>query len=1749
MGLRPTHLGYAYQDLLTAIRLVDLMLGLAVTVVVDTKAHKGDRFDDITTEWSAGARQRVQIKHTSHSGRALSTPTFSEDRRSLQLDAIITSAWEDLQQHPGTTYRIALRDSDPEDDLVAVLRTCGPDEDPGPVLHGVASTRWRFDADMLLTSDPWRTVLSKVPEEMIRGVCSALVVDVGLPACSLDIRAPGPAEQALLRRVSEELGAGRPPNSHRSPEEVAWSLIETAKSARGLEGTVTARYLIPRVDLTVDFGAVHEGHPVDPTTVISRPSTLQSVLETLDDVVAPGGTVTIVGGPGAGKSWLCEQLADRLVDDGWLVARHHCWLGGTDTDRERRVLVEVVIGSLLRQLEQAAPAAVARLRPRFAATPETLTAAVAAVLDAAPDRRLVLMVDGLDHVSRVRGRTHGAAFDNTDDPAAMLVEELSSLKLPPGAALLIASQPGAHLAAVGGRPVPLLPLTRGEVRDLASRLGLLAAGGRGTSGTTREDQVDAAVDLIHSRSRGNALYATYLCRQALGPAPMLGGDGAGTQGDPLDRLEDVPTSADDLDEYYRYLLCGLTDGQRMAVSVLAVCDFAVTCDDLREIFPGIELIPSALSTIAPIVVQQPGLGGLRIHHESFSRFVREQTDAAGVSQVRGAAVEWLTRRGFFADLRAFRHLPELLIALDRDTDFASLIGSDFVTRAISGLQPPAAITHVLKLAVRRAASRLDWPLLVRCVELRRAAFTYEADGISETLVDYAPVIVALVGADAVAASLVYDGVPTVEARWGLQLCAAVDAADAAAPWQIYLDAWEQRGRSDNTHYGRRRDDDLNLAVQLGHLRLPSRRNPHNSEEDAPGSREQHLADHLGRDDLPPLPRLLDIFISGLGAPFVLDAARMVADPTRRAEVLLQLADVSQAKNLGLPQTHELVGEAWQSSPTTEPLRMLRHGVPVEDIIGATVGSDVDATLDELTTNVLHEAAGTRPEVVRRWLTLLNLAQARDKNAPLRVLSRLAGAGFYCAWLRFACTTVGLRRDVQNAATSPKDASTTIRVALEQLALEAEPFTGNPRACDLWSIHSIIHEVLEDTLALVGESDLDDALHSLVTISEGTTTSTMGMAGSGPLTITDLLTMLSRTVGPAGAATVQQVMNRLRTERAASSFQYSEFALFELEMASVCLAAGDRAEARRCWERSAHYSACYGSHKDLTLLELLDPLPNLATADQLQARNRLAQVRDLTYLVARHTDGRETNHLPRRWWELLADLHPEAAAASAAQLMLDEPGLEDSRADAAHRRLLRNPPSDADPIILAALRIAAGTGGRDLDADIALLGRLHVLPAEDPAHVAGVLPVLANTITATYDDQPLLYASGDEKGPMPTTALSDAAIRLGGDGLPCYMPTSRYEQSSSTNLTGRQGNHRSTNLGHQRPELRPELVGGIVSAVRRYVGQRYDTDDTSPRWDSDALANVAGWHLLHTAHHDGIDAAVRLLNRIADEFSGLGDDVVLADIAMGLDLRRADNHDQLDRLVSMAYVLAFTKTRGGGGWLVFAGRDRLDLWERAASIDAETAATTLAYQVVARLDGRGYEIFGITQALVAAFAARSPDVTLPTPHIALACWDAAMDVIAYRVPGFVHVDSNVCDADAPPATVGSIDVALSMLAMATLALPNRADRRGALVATTILLAARPVVAQLAAARVLAADLGAGPLTWLLCVLRDCLRGSHLVDVLANRLSVLATCDLLSVRVLAAEVLRAAGRHVPDPPATAAHPALSSAVARALTQEQS
>ncbi|MEW1974444.1 ATP-binding protein [Microbacterium profundi] len=1722
MNLRPTHHGYAYQDIVTGNAFVELLLGTAASIRVDLKDFDGDLFDDVTIAYIDGRRVRLQIKHTT-TDRELSQSTFTADGRGLRLDLVLRSLLADLHANPDTTYRIVVRDGRPDNKLADVLVAVDPSEDPGDPLPGITTQRYRFAPDLLRPSAPWTALLSGFTEEEIRRACACLIVDVDAPAATLSFSDPGPADAALSHRAAVELGAGRPPNAHRSPEEVALTLTHAATKARAIKGEVTRASIAADVRLTTDFGAVREGSPIDAAIAVARDDATATSTDRIDDVATRGGRVVLIGEPGAGKSWLSEQIADAYRASDWIVARHHCWLGETDTDRSQRVLIDVVIGSLLNQLELQAPHAVTGIRPRFAATAETLAKALRDCRSKYPGKPVLLIVDGLDHIDRVQGRNIGGGITN---PARAVVEQLSGIDLPEGVCLLFASQPGAHLDDANpsdGVTLQMPRMSTEELGILAERHTLFKD--PETGGPVVDGDRHAILDLLDARSNGNALYATYLCRYATGATFLNRSiDKPVTTAELIERLRRVPDTANDLDAYYRHLLNSLTNGELLAVGALAVCDFALTRDELGQVFPVYEpLLDSALGTLAPVLVSVPGAGGLKVHHESLSRLIRRDKPEAWTRSIRQSAAAWLDGRGFFTDTRAFRNLPQLLADLDRHDELAALIDQDFVSNAVAQLQPPDAIKNVLATVAAAAQKRRDWRTLITCVEAHRAVRVYEDESLPDTLVEYADVVVRLLGAELVAERLVYESRTTFPARWGLSLCDAVDRAGAPSPWGAYLVAREREAATDNTHYGASSDIRLHLTEQLGRLR-----------ERFDAGREVDtttLAAYFERRGAElPLAELVEVFARVVPAQDILDAARKMTDEMNAATVLITLARLATTGSHRLPDAIDLAREAAALAPAAYISECLDHGIPAEELLTLLNPFDLRTELHTATHSILSDRADEWPDHVRRWLDLLRLANVLDPRLAFMLNGDISGAGFYRAWLRFAVATVGLDDSVRDDVTAPDVASSAVRIALEQLALDADHFTGKPRAVDLWTIHPLIHEVIERALLVVGPHDLDEVLASLTTIGESTTTSLTGMAETGPLATNDLLAIFSRVADHIGIEPIHKLMPAIRTNRYDARTMYSVTADFEAATARICLDAGDRSEADACWERAAVLLCTYGGHKDPTIYEFIEATADIAAVDTDLARGALARVQDATYLAAAHSDGRGTSGAPASWWRQAADIDPIAAATSSANTLIREYGYEDYLAQTTHDRLLETQISTADPIALAALRLTTGPGWRQLATDITLLTRLRSeLGGSAQGDIA--LTIFANQVAASYDNQSLMYTRD-----LPTgTASSDLVAAIQALGGPAFAPREEL-RDTRTDPASHPYRDDKTLLEVLDASQRPTFgtgASGAARAMRDYQAKGYRADQNTIRYNLDTLASTIGWRILEATSTDGAQGGTNVLDAVAREFSITSPGELLVTVADGLARRCDGSIPGLDQVTSYAYVLAYTRIRGGGGWQSFGGREHTRLWTQARAFHADTADDALAAAIAQNIATDRYGLSGVTGAVIAAFAATPATGSAGT---AIEIWNAAFGILERRLPGTARRTGPGFTPTPAPDRQDELNAALASLATSAICQPKTEDIRAALLALTLLIACRPQLAQTAIIPILGADLDAGRLTWVLETIRDHLPQRSLTNVLADQLTALATSNRLSVRTFAGQILEQCGRPVPNPPAATPDAAL-------------
>ncbi len=1753
------HRGYEYQDLLVACRLVDLLLGVAVEVRVDEKLVDDDVFDDLTTEFSDGSRERVQVKYTSDDERPLTAATFTNKGRGLKLDRVFAAILAD-RLSPGAdaapqTYRIVLRDTLPEEAaLTAVLGPAGTD--PGPFLPTLQTVRLAFDADELWsqmerspagepgTGDGRFSFLADADPHLARSdlvwACSRLVVEVAAPAASRDLTSPGPAEALLLSRVREEVGAGVFPNERRDPVDVAAAMIGIARYARAGGHMVTREQVISHARLQTDFGSVAVGKPVDTSVQVSRAAAVQRIAGSAAELAESGGTILVIGAPGQGKTWLCHQAKEELSARGWLVAQHYCYLNDADSDRSERVLAERVFGSLIARLADGDPRTVEGQLPVLAADEDKLVRCIARSAQCEPERPVALVIDGIDHITRVQaGQSEGF------DPSLSLAETLSVLELPSGSVLIVLSQPGAHLSPLeeaGAATVRVEGLDHEEIRALAERRGLLPADGSvDPTAEPRliedEGEAEAFLDALAARSEGNALYATYLCSEASKPdAALLG---------PAAAVRSLPAYAGTLENYYSHLYSTLGSDGGWVADVICWIDFAVTRGELRAIRPdAANRVGRALDVLAPVLVESATQGGVRVYHESFARYLRGvfRNDPDAKVAVIGRITAWLDQQGIFNDTRAFRSLLPLLAEAGRYADVAAHIDREFVVRsAVSGF-PASAIIANLATAIRCATRLGDWPLVARCVELSRAAESFETGLLGSGLVGYSDVPITLLGPSVVAERLLYEGRTVMAARDGLQMCAAVDEWGAVAPWPQYMAGFVRESKSDNTAYGPQSDRAVDLAVLRGRLRLAAAGPPVGTEPDDNDGQcgtepdgPQPSGDENGGLDLRDLfapvdwTRVADwVEQQRLPAFGVVDA---VADTRGAHEIPLLICHLDHpgamclafADYLADHPEHSEIGSArrWAAQAVAHgvPPGALHHVLSIDADLFAQVDlPDVDSPggLLDLTRRVQERSVALEGEGVGAWFDACTAAARQDPLSLNAAEALIAGEGWYKCWLRF---TIGLARAEAAAAEQRADLAVE---ALGCLSGDLRPFVGDPRACDLFSLQRAITDTIWRATALVDDGRWAQCIRLLDRVSASITTTLYGEVG-GPIP-PDLVIAIAVDGAGQGREAVAADLLAEQTEHGSAGRFYADLAEFELLGARLALASDDQEEALAHWHQACRMLASYGSHKDMTIFELLNPLPSLIAADRCKGRERVEMAQPLCERIPAHTNGKETYYALTQWWQLLSLADPAALARLAASRLLQRCNHPNWRLHGALEALWRSWGEHADPVLAGALRLTLDTPLESKDAEALSCLVVHAAPGS----VAGDL---ATWLLARADERPISYSSSnsDEILEIDDQKVADLNSVAATVGLP-NIAELRQELGDQTEQDEPETSRSAPapdDEDHNDPlSYLPEGPAGLSHAIRSWRKRPYNA--THPSWSADRFADAIEVRLLELVENGRNHDAEWALRSLAEacEF-GTGTEL-LREIAERLEPRRHS------RLAAISHTLVWTRTRGRGGYVNFGGETEIQALRRATELDPGVALEIVAEETERVVASGQYGSYGVTQALIHAFCegALYPPDKRPT-DVAFAAWDEAFVAIDYRAPQ-VHefdnpmhpyVSARTADSDVPQ---GELDTAFALATLASLAHPGREKKRRSLLAAQLLLSERP--AAIMPAIDIAMDALSDPATtaWLLRLIEQHrAQGAPLTAEGKRTLIGLATKPHLVVRALARRLLTSEAPPMPLP----------------------
>jgi hypothetical protein len=1522
-NLRAAHRGYIYQDVVTAYFMALCLANQSGILIVDKKLFPEDRFDDLGIHDSRGYVKR-QFKKSDDPNRPLRREDLTQDTYGLRLNYLLRTFMQS-GENSADEYRLCVPWIVPTADDIApyleeIEASSSFESYRTRIFKLRASELWPEGKDAI-----WSPL--KKPEGFTRtdfiNFSQRFLIELQCPQASLDFRKPHQLEKLLIELLTNRIGIGRYPNQNldaaKTTEVLAWRACE----ARANGETIQLEDIERHLQLHRDYGRVAQTFPVVRESFVSRDQSL----EALENTIKQEAVTIVVGPPGSGKSWFLDHLAEKLRGEGHLVARHYCYLEPGDELVERRVTVNVLFANLIADLVETAPELRKKASYIYSAGLEELESMLPYAVEASTTGQVYLFVDGIDHIIRVISEVRSLTINDTD-----IVEELVVMKRPSGVHLVIGTQPGPHIEPLqeGNRTEDIPAWSIGDIAELGERLGVFDL--MHQSGFTETD--DELVKELAAKADGNPLYATYLYNGIKNNLNIQ------TALDPISFIKSLPLLQGEIANYYEHLLKTSDAIGGSVANLLGAIDFGVTEQEIKEILSSIAYqIPKALNHLRPVLKEISAQGGIQVYHESFRRFILDRLQQQKISLVEiiNPIISWLESRGFWSDAKSYRFLLPLLRRADQGTKILALVGYDFASKSVSFGHPRRAIDANLDIAIEIAAEELNWAALARYAHVRRSIETcFEENLDPET---YGRTYATLYGYQALADRLLFDGRPTTGQEHGLVLCSICDDAGITAPWQQYLDLNEFKPDSENL--------DAAIAQFHGRLRI-----------DGPETIFPRLIRYLNNTANPPkdyLKRIFHRYIQFAGKKLTTQLLSKVA-VGREIRAILELEFARVLKEQGdLPAFGEVVSN------------LMRHDIPIDTSHELLcLGGDVELLKQRYVNGKTQEINldttppnGRDAQAAELWVASVGTIAYIVKESLDVVAQQIEFGGWYGLWLHYV---IALSRIEVEGKFDAGSAARNIIAAFQELAKDISPFEGDPRACDLYPIWSLIHSTVDRGLRLVQtEEQWITAAKLLAKISYGTTTYLQG-SQSGPLIPEALANIIMPY--PWHSRVIEILEEQVKHAERHGEF-YSVHASHEMFLSRVLQASGQHGPALEHWCRATQFMCAYGWRKDIALFDLLECATTLAKYDPVRTATRLAQAQELTEIVVDHTDGKETNHTPNYWFRSLCNADLPGAIDILYRSLIQDGGTHYWILERAVIDVAEEFATQGDPTLLAFIFT---TEPFDEDHQ-SFLKRLDTISRVLNTDRSLGVHLFKNLVTQVQGDGHTFNTSSYEK-------LLAFAAKEKIFIPPARLVVGREDTVNRESSTDRDIEHKDA---FDDAALFPKDSSPlqIIAWIRNHKKYLSSSDDVSRL----VLALVN--RLCELVSHENQIEAIRIIRYVARYYSFGINATLLADLAKQLEDRGCTD------IAALTWALAYSRSRGGGGWLTLGGIECHAWVQNGLRISAEHTLHAIATEVAFLLHEGLYS--GISQHLVEMCA------EFISPESAFVSWDAAYEVLRHRLP--------------------------------------------------------------------------------------------------------------------------------------------------------
>ena len=736
-SLSAAHQGYLYQDILGAYFIAkELAHGKGTTQFLFDykKTPKGipDKFDDLAIYYEHETIY-IQVKYSNDENLHILTKDDFSSSSAYDLALFdLFATWKALHT-PGCLWRICLAWEAPlhEDPILPLLVQLPTSQSllPGTTCYQIdCDILWPVNGEVLSSWRALRKHSQSIDREKFKEFLDSLVIEIQCPKSTF-LQDYSQGLEKLLAKEIESIGIGVYPNDHLSVHQVAESLCTNAMRCRATNDSepISCDKFAKDVNIIQSHGEIEQKFIIDEHVLIKTQNRIDQVVSALEQ----HRLVVLTAEPGAGKTWLIENLQNHLKDT-TMIVKHYCYTALEDPLALKRITVNVLYASLITQILQNDVDMGQCLTKRYASNLEELNLLLGKI-----KRKTLLVVDGIDHIWRVYQRNRGGI---TEDETKIL-QALAKLDYSnPNISILVISQPIIQLSE--SLPLfhicDLIPLHESFVEELLEKHSI----------PNISIEENSLAHVIHEKGNGNALYCKYLIDYALVNKTKVS----------IDWIAALPPYDYNLTSYYQYLYAQIPKGISVPYA-LCGADFSITKTELQEITHIGNQVSKQITLLTPILRYEPSVG-YSIYHESFKRFVIEaiKKDGASINPlIYVPLISWLQTKSFYKSTKAYGHLLKLYFEVEAYDDIAKTISKDFIEESLFHAQPYHAILQNHNLQKASLPYVNNFLPMIIIAEQTKIIYELEDNLTDKLLVDYLKSIQMIHGDDAMSRVLWNEG--------------------------------------------------------------------------------------------------------------------------------------------------------------------------------------------------------------------------------------------------------------------------------------------------------------------------------------------------------------------------------------------------------------------------------------------------------------------------------------------------------------------------------------------------------------------------------------------------------------------------------------------------------------------------------------------------------------------------------------------------------------------------------------------------------------------------------------------------------------------------------------------------------------------------------------------------------------------------------------------------------------------------------